>query len=214
MPAVQPLKSATTPATPQPAMPATAPACAYLLADHLDATLAAGEDIVKLSFSRQAGEKLSPETIAAARAEQRSLVERIRTLELSIVMRLLKARERATELANGDSRFALVSKLFIGGTAPLVDAVAECGDASAIDFETGDAFTTYLRSRALIGARSCIVREDDPIRVDEQMLIAGRIELGALLDLVAAFIDALELHFVLYAEDGTPDDADAAASAA
>lgn len=184
------------------APPPVAPACAYLLADHLDAVLAAGEDLVRLAYVREVGEVLSPETIAAARAEQRALVERVRALELSIVMRLLKARERAGELARGDNRFAMIAKLFVGGTAPLVDAIRECGDASDIDFDTGDAFTVYLRSRRLIDARSCLVREDDPIKVDEGLLIAGRIELGHLLDLVVAFIDALELHFVLYADEG------------
>jgi hypothetical protein len=181
-----------------------------MLADHLDAALAAGEDMVKLAYKREVSEELSPETIAAARGQQRDLVERLRALELALVMRILKARERAAELAGGDSRFALVSKLFIGGTAPLVDAVAECGDTSALDFDTGDAFTTYLRSRGLIDARSCLVREDDPIGVTEDFLVAGRIALSTLLDLVAAFIDALELHFVLYAGE---DDDDAAGAA-
>lgn len=184
-----------------------APACAYMLADHLDAALAAGEDMVKLAYKREAGGELSPETIAAARGEQRELVERLRALELALVMRVMKARERAAELAGGDSRFSMISKLFIGGTAPLADAIAECGDASALDFDTGDAFTTYLRSRGLIDARSCLVREDDPIGVTEDFLVAGRIALSTLLDLVAAFIDALELHFVLYAGESGDDGA-------
>ncbi len=192
--------------------PTVAPACAYLLADHLDAALAAGEDMVKLAYKREAGGELSPETIATARCEQRDLVERLRALELALVMRILKARERAKELAGGDSRFSMISKLFIGGTAPLADAVAECGDASALDFDTGDAFTTYLRSRGLIDARSCLVREDDPIGVTEDFLVAGRIMLSTLLDLVAAFIDALELHFVLYGGESSDDDSAAGAA--
>ena len=37
-----------------------------------------------------------------------------------------------------------------------------------------------------------------------RVLIAGRIEVGALLDLIAAYLDAMEVHFTLFGAAGAP----------
>ncbi len=194
---------------------APAPVSAYMLADHLDATLAAGEDLVAVSYSRASDDPIiTTETILAARAGQRAVVERIRGLELSIIARVLKARERAEELARTDARFTMISKLFIGGTVMLADAVAECADATLQDFDTADALPAYLRSRGMLPLDTYALSEQASITIDEGFLIAGRIALGPLLDLVASFVDALELHFELYADEaGIADDADGDAKA-
>lgn len=193
----------------------TTPVCAFLLADHLDAALAAGEDL--LSASSETSE-CEPEAcgrrIADARAGQRHLVERIRGLELALISRCLRARERAHELAARDPRFKQVTGLFIGGTAPLVDAIADCSDATAHDFETGDGILAYLRAHGLVSEDTETLDERAGIRVGEDFLIARRITLGVLLDLVAAFLDALELHFDLYEIDIEPADETTAALAA
>lgn len=186
-----------------------APVSAYMLADHLDAALAAGEDLVAISYTPDNDDPLiTTDTIMAARAAQRTVVERIRGLELSLIARILKGRERAVELARSDSRFRMVAKLFTGGTTPIADAVAEVTDATLNDFDTADAAPAYLRSRGLLPADTYALSERDQIMVDETFLVASRIELGPLLDMVATFIDALELHFDLYQgeeDDGTVD---------
>lgn len=186
---------------------APAPACLYLLADHLDAVLASGEDLLQMAVAARPVAEAAGGS-ASARTEIREAVERIRTLELRMLSRALKARERATELAAVDARFAMPARLFIGGTGALVDAIADCADTSAADFETGDVLPAYMRSRGLIDARQCRLSDDMPLAIGEDFLVASRIPLGALLDLVAAFLDALELHVDLFVD--TPANADTA----
>lgn len=204
---------------PTPLPDAPAPACLYLLADHLDAVLAAGEDLLRVAVAGSTTVETEGAS-AAPRAQVRAAVERIRTLELRMLARAMKARERAIELARVDARFAMPSRLFVGGTGALADAVAECADTSVVDFETGDALPAYLRSRGLLGSRQCHLPDGAELTIGEDFLVASRIPLGVMLDLVAAFLDALELHVDLFVEDAaeavaappTPAVADASAT--
>jgi hypothetical protein len=93
-----------------------------------------------------------------------------------------------------------VALLFVGGTAVLLDAVAECGDMSAVDFDTGDDITAYVLSRGLIGAEAPALADTAKIEADDSFLIARRVPLGMLLDLCASFLDALEAEFDLFVE--------------
>lgn len=174
-----------------------APACMYLLADHLDAALAIGEDLLAVACTPEAGEERSAEVIVAARALQRGTVERIRALEFALIARIIKAREHASALARADARFRPVAELFASTTLLVVDAVDECTDTAAIDFETGDGLASYLKARGLIEETGTL-GETDPILLSESFLLAARIELSALLDLVATFLDTLELHYELF----------------
>lgn len=178
---------------------AQVPVAAYLLADHLDAALAAGEDLLATCTSAtEEGALAFGHEIAGARARQRTLIETVRGLELALISRCIRARERAAELAADDARFTAVAGLFVGGTAALVDAIAECADSTTLDFDSGDGMLAYLRGRALVRDDLELLDEGEGISVGEGFLVAGRVALGPLLDLVAAFLDALELHFDLY----------------
>lgn len=183
------------------------PASAFMLADHLDAALAAGEDILA------AGARLESDAGALEPVALRSAVELVRALELSIVTRVLKAREWSQRLVAVDPRFRLQASLFMGGTAALVDALAEFADATNLDFDTADSPTPYFRSRGVIDeeAEGLWVRQG--ALITEQFRIARRIELGPLMDMIAAYLDAMEIHFELFAPEGgapteTTDDAD------
>ena len=191
------------------------PPAAYLLADHLDAALAAGEDLVGLGFAWCAPTSASAAELAEIRAAERAVVERMRGLELALLARILRGRERARELARADARVAGVARLFVAGTAVLRDAVAECGDATGLDFDSGDGVLAYLRSRALLAADAAHPAAYASIKVDEAFLVARRLPLGVLLDLAATFLDTLELHYGLYAAaDGEILEQDAASAAA
>lgn len=174
------------------------PAYVFLLADNLDAALAAGEDLVKESFVWNGASLGTPREIANARSEQRAAIETIRSLEMILVARILKSRERAEELGRRDERFRPVAKLYNGGTALLIEAAAELADPTASDFETGNAMTAYLRQRDVIAADEPAPQDGSRVVIGEGFRIAKRIALGELLDLVAMFLDTLETHYDLF----------------
>jgi hypothetical protein len=113
----------------------------------------------------------------------------------------LKARDHAHELGEIDDRFRSVANLFVSGTAILLDAVKECGDARGEDFETGDDITSYVRGRGLIAPDAPTVRVAADLTIDDNFLVAKRIALGPLLDMAAAFLDALDAQYELFAEE-------------
>ncbi len=178
----------------------SAPLSVYMLADHLDAALAAGEDIMARGHKwRDLAEKPGePETFAT---RQRKLAEEIRGLELMLVARVLKARSHALSLANYDDRFSAVGKLFASGTAILLDAVEESGDARSADFDTGDEIVAYVRGRGLIAPDAAAVLVAADLTIDDSFLVAKRMALGPLLDMSAAFLDALDIQYELFVEE-------------
>ena len=171
------------------------PGAAYMLADHLDAALAAGEDI--LSAGRDC-DTAHAEAGAGQAARLRSSIELIRALELALITRVLKAREWSQTLVRADARFKMVASLFMAGTAPMVDALAEFADATEADFACGDGITAYFRSRGAIDREAPALPAGPVSLVTEAFRVTGRIELGALLDLIAAYLNALEVHFTLF----------------
>lgn len=184
-----------------------APLPVYMLADHLDAVLAAGEDIATRGAAwRQLAE--TPGNLETFPQRQRNLAEDVRGLELMLIARTLKSRGYAGALANVDDRFAAIANLFVSGTAVLLDAIGECGDTSESDFETGDGLVAYIRSRGLIAPDAPGVREAVELTIDDSFLVAKRLALGPLMDMAAAFLDALEAHYELFAGESEAADAD------
>ena len=173
----------------------------YLLADNLDAALAAGEDLMKSRLVWETGETREGKDIAKARAEQRAVLENVRMLEQVLVARVLKSRERAEEIAKRDQRFGPVVRLYNGGTAILIEAVSDFGDPAGQAFETGGGAMSYLRSRELLAEDVSHPAEGQVISVTEDFLVAHRIRLGTLLDLVAMFLDTLEIHYDLFSDE-------------
>lgn len=190
-----------------------APLSVYMLADHLDAALAAGEDLIARGHAwRQL--VAAPGNMQTFPERQRQIVEDIRAFELMTIARLLKARDHARALAQADKRFAAVANLFASGTATLLDAVEECGDATADDFETGDGILAYVRSRGLIEADAHAVTDAAQLTIDDTFRVAKRAQLGTLLDMAGTFLDALEVHYELYAADEDAADAEFETAAA
>jgi len=175
-----------------------APASVYLLAEHLDVALAAGEDLTGVLHVRSGPPPRDDAELIDFRAGRRAAIEQIRTFELALIARLLMGREWAVTVATEDERFQPVARLYVAGTATLVDAVAECADLSSEDFDTGDDLTAYMRSRGLIAADAAGLSDAAPIAANEAFLVAKRAPLGVVLDLVASFLDALEAEFDLF----------------
>lgn len=181
-----------------------APVGVYLLAEHLDAALAAGEDLTSVLYVWPGPTPREPEQIIELRAGQRAAIERIRTFELALISRVLKGREWATEVALAEERFAMMARLYLAGTAVLLDAVAECADVSAADFDAGDGLLAYVRSRGMIAQDAPAISDTAPLVAGEDFLVARRIPLGPLMDLIATFLDTLEAEYDLFFkyEDG------------
>ncbi len=176
------------------------PPLVLLLADHLDAVLAAGEDILKLEVDIEAARKADGATGPWERFGD--VVSQAKACELTIVSRVLQARNRCTDLAremgkNGEAFGALLG-LFASGTAVLEDAVAELANRAAADFDSGLDPLAYLRTRGVMPADVGALAGIRRLVVDETFLVARRIELGPLLDMSAALLDALDVAYSLF----------------
>lgn len=173
-----------------------------LLADHLDAVLAAGEDILKLEVDIEAVRK--SDGAVAPWERFAGLVSQAKMYELTIVSRALQARNRAREYARKLDRAdhnRMLLDLFAGGTAELEDAVAHLADRTGADFDTGLDPLPYLRTRGVIPADAGTMSAMAKLAIGENFLVARHIELGALLDMTAALLDALDVTFHLFEED-------------
>jgi hypothetical protein len=179
------------------------PAAAYLLGDHLDAALAAGEDLMSTALELSPPPASSGVELDDCQAALAEFITRMRALEAGLVARLVQARRRAEELPRDADLKPLVS-LFLSGTVVLLDAVQEFGDPSGIAFDSGPDGFRFLRDRGLVPPDAGSLPMSGTLVADEEYLIAGRIRLGSLMDLVAAFLDALDMRFSLYDEE--PDD--------
>ena len=160
----------------------------FLLSDHLDAALAMGEDL--LTEKAPLAEPTQHLTVTRLARQNRDIAEflkNVRTLELAMTARLLQARKRAEDLKRGEHRLRPLIALFAAGTAALDDAAAELGDTTQHDFDTGDVASAFLRSRGLIARDAAGLEGLSQLAVGEDYLVAGRIRLGTLLDLVATF---------------------------
>lgn len=174
----------------------------YLIADHLDAVLAHGEDLLALppppaqtQSARDTGQ------MQLKLAGQRAFLDEARTLETRLVSRVLRAREHAEQVRRIDGRFKPITDLFVTGTHSVADAAADLVDSTALDFNTGRDSIAYLRSRGMIMDETVVLPRDAALQITETFRLAGAIELGALLDLASAYLDALELHYELYGAD-------------
>lgn len=171
------------------------PPSIYLLGDHLDAALAMGEDLLTCKVELAHG-PIASRDMARVVQQNRDLAQflsEVRVLELSLIARLLQARKWAEEIRRHELRLKPVIQLFIGATASLLDAAAELGDTTSQSFETGNTAIAYLRSRGIIAADDAGLDRRAQIAVTEEFLVASRARLGTLLDLVATFLDTLDL---------------------
>lgn len=174
---------------------------ALMLAEHLDAILAAGEDLAGLRHDVPKPTGIVDAEMLARIVEAEDLfIAEIKALEATLISRVLQSRVRAAELARADARFRPIVSLFIGGTRSLIDAVdALAPRARAHASFAGQHDTmSYLRSRAILAHDAPCLTLVDTIVVPEGFLVAERIRLGDLLDLASTFLNALELHYDLF----------------
>jgi hypothetical protein len=176
----------------------------YLLKDHLDAALALGEDLLSAELVLEAQDRPGLRDWIRQTRNLNVFVGSARTLEYAMTARLLQARKRAEELRRSDARLKPLIALFVAGTAPLADAAAELGDSDARSFDAADAALTFLRSRGVIAPDAAGLELVSRLAVAESYQVAGRIPLGTLLDLVATFLDTIDLLYDLHGDLAQP----------
>jgi hypothetical protein len=182
--------------------PSSAHPSIYLLGDHLDAALAMGEDLLAEQVLLHVPASRSPlRTWMRQNRDLNTFLTTVRTLEYAMTARLLQARKRAEELKRRESGLRPVIGLFVAGTAPLADAAAELGDTDARDFHCADAALTFLRERGILAADAAGLDGLPRLAISEDYMIAGRIRLGTLMNLVATFLDTLDVLFDLFTDE-------------
>jgi len=88
---------------------------AYLLGDHLDAALAMGEDLLtERVVLAEAEQKLNMSRLLRQSGEVADFLDNVRTLELSLIARLLQARRRAEEIKRRETRLKPLKNLEFG----------------------------------------------------------------------------------------------------
>ena len=175
--------------------------CIYLLVEHLDAALAAGESLTTQTMDvTEPSADVGPRRLRSREARFIGFVNHVRSLEASLIAHILQARRRATELPRSRGPLRILLDSFSGGTAILVQAVAEYGDPARFAFNTGADRLSYLRARGLMPANATALTSVVTVEIDEGFLVAGRLELGPLLDMIEAFLRALNVEFDLWRE--------------
>ena len=188
-----------------------------LLVDHLDKSLAAGERLGELAFTpRPITADMTADQILEEHARLREFLDGLRGLEMTLAARVDKARSWAREMKARDGNLKLMASLFLTGTQALNDAMQEIADPRFQDFNGGDQVMFFLKTRGLAPEHTDTLDGIARIGVGESYMIVGRIQLGALLDLCATFIDTLDLHYKIFPRENATAalTTDAAATAA
>jgi hypothetical protein len=107
----------------------------------------------------------------------------VRRFELAAILQVLRVRQYAEELRHTERRIATVAELFLAGTLAFTEA-----------------------SGAQVTSPFATNRDPDGngLIITEEFMIGRRIPIGLLADMVGAFLDALEITFVLYDEERQP----------
>jgi hypothetical protein len=167
----------------------------YLLAEHLDATLAAIEDLRATTPSIAMP---SPQRPGLPRPSLAGWVRRLERHEASALLRVERARALTEAAMAADSRLETLGKLFLAGTAALDEAVKSFTDRTGHAFQTGGDALAYLRQRGVLHAEAGTMSITEATRIGDDFRLAGIIEVEPLADLVATFLDTLDIHYDLF----------------
>jgi len=173
----------------------------YLLVEHLDAALNAGDHLTSMSMAvTEPTAHMGPRGQRHREARFAAFVSRVRAQEASLIAHIVQARRRASELPRTRGQLKLLLDPFTSGTTVLLDAIADYGDPGAIAFNNGADRLAYLRARGLLPGDASALMPSARVEITDSFRVAGRIELGPLLDLCDAFLHALNTEFELWVE--------------
>ncbi len=177
----------------------------YLLADHLDAALAAGEDLLAQSLEAPAEidrANTDADTTDASADAIAAFVANLKRHEASMIARVLQARRRARELPKLEQPVRGMINLLQASTAGALDLVDHFSDgAEGAQENSSGTIYGFLRSRGLLAAEAATLPRYEQVTVSETYRVGGVLEVGPLLNAIAAALDALDLHYDLYLAD-------------
>ncbi|MGE0700491.1 MAG: hypothetical protein AB7O57_15445 [Hyphomicrobiaceae bacterium] len=182
------------------------PAGVSLLADHLDTTLAVGEDLLCVTLAPRADlDEQDPDTAPEALD---AFVRRLRQLEASLLLRLLQARRLIGEIGRADASLKAAGALFRAQSDALYELIAASGRSEPGALAAGADGHAFLRSRGLLAPEAGAPSPFERLTVSEAFRVGGVAPLGQLLDVVSAVLDLLDARFGLYAPERAVDEAD------
>jgi hypothetical protein len=167
----------------------------YLLAEHLDATLAAIED---LRVTTPPVTMPSPQRPGMPRPSLAGWVRQLERHEASALLRAERARALTVDAINADARLETLGKLFLAGTAALDEAIKSFTDRTGHAFQRGGDALAYLRQRGVLDAEAGTMTITETTRIGDEFRLAGIIEVEPLGDLVATFLNTLDIHYDLF----------------
>ncbi|MEZ5844268.1 MAG: hypothetical protein R3D27_11140 [Hyphomicrobiaceae bacterium] len=177
------------------------PPVVLLLAEHLDAILAAGEDLAALDLDLTGlSHPGAQRDTGGEPASLNAYMSRVRAFEGVLLLRLERARSAATRLFGADERFAPAARLFLAGTGGLADALTAVADECAGKVDGARCPLAFMRRRGLVGddcgAFTGLLR----LELGGAYLVGGAIPLGVVLDHAATFLDVLDRYYDLFPE--------------
>ncbi|HFB2048410.1 MAG TPA: hypothetical protein TECP_00763 [Hyphomicrobiaceae bacterium MAG_BT-2024] len=168
----------------------------YFLADHLDSILACGEDLNSFCFSSKKESKGPYNKSCVVRLKQ--FVSKIRKIEFQILGHIKLAQSYSKALSKSNLKLARFARLFASSTSVAIVSINEIYDLDYHAFRDGSDPLVYLRTRGVITNSTGCLKFAAQLSVSDNLMIAGRFELGVLLDLCAEFLDLLDETFDLF----------------
>lgn len=169
----------------------------YLLADHLDAALAAGEDLLAETLPAEA-DRVS---VDASADMLPAFVTRLARFEAALIARVLQARRRASELPRLEPHMRPVLQLLVSQSESLLAIIDQFGDTAEQRFLTGDDPLAFLRSRGVLGDEAAALPRFETLKVTDRYKLAGTVEMGPLLDMISGALEALDIAYDLFPAD-------------
>ncbi len=167
----------------------------YLLAEHLDATLAAIEDLSAVTPPTAPANSQMTEPPRPSIAGWVRLLERH---EASALLHVERARALTGAVVASDDRLATFARLFLAGTAALDEAIKSFTDRTGHAFQCGGDALAYLRQRGVLTAEAGTVAITEATTIGDEFRLAGIIEIEPLAELIATFLDTLDIHYDLF----------------
>lgn len=187
------------------------PPSVALLADHLDAALAAGEDLLQASLPPRADlDEIDSDTAPAALD---AFVRRLLQLEASLLLRVLQARRLAVEIGRADPALKAAGALFRAQTDTLHELILRAGRTPEGSLVRAGDSHAYFRSRGLIAPEAAAPSPFESLSVGEGFRVGGIVVLSQILDLVSSVLDLLDARFGLYGPEMAREDAQASSAA-